>query len=161
LSPEAPLQRLQDVGIAAAMRDSSWLYPVVETTHILGFIVLVGTVVMFDLRLLGFSRRISVRLLASHLLPWSLAALLLIVPAGLLMFLAEAEALVSNPAFVLKMMLLLLAAGNALLFHAGAFRSAAAWDSNVSAPRAAKVHAVLSMMLWTAIVACGRAIAYV
>ena len=68
------------------MRDSMWLYPAVETVHIVGFIILVGSVIMFDLRVLGLSRRVPVSMLARHLLPWGASALILIVPAGLLMF---------------------------------------------------------------------------
>jgi hypothetical protein len=161
LTPETPLERLQDVAIAVTMRDSLWLYPLVETAHILGFIVLVGAVAMFDLRVLGLSKRIPVRLLAAHLLPWSLAALIVIVPAGFLMFLADAAAMVSNRAFVLKMILLCLAAGNATAFHLGPFRSATDWDTNVPSPVSARMHAVASLLLWAGIVACGRAIAYV
>jgi hypothetical protein len=161
LTPETPLQQLEQVGIAVAMRDSLWLYPTVQTVHILGFVLLVGAVVLFDLRLLGVSKRVSVRLLAGHLLPWAVLSLLLIVPAGLLMFLADASALVSNPAFVLKMCLLMVAAFNAAAFHLGPYRSASAWDTNVPAPRAAKFHALVSIALWSAIVICGRAIAYV
>jgi hypothetical protein len=161
LSPETPLERLQEVGIAVAMRESLWLYPVVETLHILGFIVLVGSVVMFDLRLLGLSRRIPVRLLAAHLLPWSLASLALIVPAGLLLFLTDADSLVSNRAFIIKMVLLMAAVGNAIAFHLGPFRTAANWDITLPAPPRARLHAVVSLLIWTAVVTCGRAIAYV
>ena len=161
MTPPLFLVRLQEVGVAVAMRDSEWLYPAVETIHILGFIILVGAVAMFDLRVLGISRRIPVRLLAAHLLPWSVASLVLVVPAGLLMFLADAAALIDNPAFVLKMTLLLLAVANALSFHLGPFRSVAAWDSNIPAPAAARAHALLSLVLWIMIVACGRGIAYV
>ena len=158
---ETPFERLQDVGIAVAMRESLWLYPAVQTLHILGFVVLVGSVVMFDLRLLGLSRRIPVRLLAAHLLPWSLVSLLLIVPTGLLLFLTEAGTLISNRAFLVKMILLMTAASNASAFHLGTFRSAAAWDITVAAPVAAKLHAVASLLIWAAVLTCGRAIAYV
>jgi len=162
MSPGAELLRaLEDGGVGAAMRDSMWLYPVVETLHIIGFIVLVGAVIMFDLRVLGLSKRVPVRLLASHLLPWGALALVLIVPAGLLMFASDASALVSNRAFVLKMLLLMLAGTNAAAFHLGAFRTAERWDQGVSAPLAARLHAGASLVIWLAIVACGRMIAYV
>ena len=75
------------------MRESLWLFPAVETAHIIGFSVLVGTVVAFDLRVLGLSKSISVRVLARHLLPWSVGALVVIVPTGLLLFLAQASGL--------------------------------------------------------------------
>ena len=161
LTPETPIERLQEVGIAIAMRESLWLYPAVQTLHIFGFAVLVGSIVMFDLRLLGLSKRIPVRLLAAHLLPWSLGSLILVVPAGLLLFLTDAGSLISNRAFVLKMLLLTGAAINATAFHLGVFRAAAAWDITLPAPAAAKVHAVISLLIWAAVLTCGRAIAYV
>lgn len=161
MSPGTELLRaLEGGGVGAAMRDSMWLYPVVETIHIIGFIILVGSVIMFDLRVLGLSKRVPVRLLAAHLLPWSALALILIVPAGLLMFASDASNLISNRAFVLKMMLLMLAGANAAAFHMGSFRTAARWDQGVTAPVAARLHAAASLLLWIGIVTCGRMIAY-
>jgi hypothetical protein len=154
------LDALEQGGLAQAMRDSMWLYPAVETVHIVGFIILVGAVIMFDLRVLGLSKRVPVRMLAGHLLPWGAAALVLIVPAGLLMFSSDAGNLVSNRAFVLKMLLLMFAGTNAAAFHMGVFRTAAKWDQGVVAPMAARVHAGVSVLLWLAIVTCGRMIAY-
>lgn len=157
---DALLGALEEGGIASAMRDSLLLYPLVETVHIIGFSVLVGAVVMFDLRILGISKRIPVRLLARHLLPWSVGALLLIVPTGTLMFASEATDLVSNRAFVVKMLLLMLAGANSAAFHLGAFRDAEHWDQNTPAPLGAKLHAVASMLIWAGVIACGRMIAY-
>ena len=155
------LDAFEHGGMAQAMRDSMWLYPAVETVHIVGFIILVGSVILFDLRVLGLSRRVPVRMLASHLLPWGAAALILIVPAGLLMFSSDAVNLVGNRAFVLKMLLLMLAGTNAAAFHMGIFRTAEKWDQGVTAPITARLHAAVSLLLWLAIVTCGRMIAYV
>ncbi len=157
---DALLGALEAGSIASAMRDSLWLYPLVETVHIVGFSILVGAVVMFDLRILGVSKRISVRLLARHLLPWSIGALLLIVPSGTLMFASEATDLVDNQAFVVKMLLLMLAGTNAAAFHLGSFRSAELWDQNMPAPAGANLHALASMLIWVGVIACGRLIAY-
>jgi hypothetical protein len=154
------LDALEHGGIAEAMRNSMWLYPAVETVHIVGFIILVGAVILFDLRVLGLSRRVPVRMLAGFLLPWGAAALVLIVPAGLLMFSSDAGNLVGNRAFVLKMLLLMLAGTNAAAFHMGVFRTAHQWDQGVIAPIAARLHAAISLLLWIAIVTCGRLIAY-
>lgn len=154
------LDALEQGGLAEAMRDSMWLYPAVETVHIVGFTILVGAVIMFDLRVLGLSKRVPVRMLASHLLPWGATALVLIVPAGLLMFSSDAGNLVSNRAFVLKMLLLMLAGANAAAFHMGVFRTAPQWDHGVTAPLAARLHAAASLLIWLAIVTCGRMIAY-
>src|SRR3546814_15998926 len=84
--PQGWLDQLEGSSLALAMRGELWLYPLVEVVHIIGFSLLVGAVVMFDLRVLGVSKDIAVTALACHLLPWALAALLLIVPAGLMRF---------------------------------------------------------------------------
>lgn len=155
------LRAVEQNVLAVAMRGELWLYPAVEVLHICGFVTLVGAAVMFDLRLLGCSRAMSVRGLARHLLPWSCAALLVIVPTGLMMFSAHAGELVDNRAFVLKLTLLMLAGTNAAAFHAGVFRSAAKWDRDAGVPLGARLHAAASLVLWAAIIACGRLIAYV
>ncbi len=155
------LRAVEQSAPAAAMRGDLWLYPAVEILHICGIVVLVGSVIMFDLRVLGFSRGLSVRELARHLLPWSCAALLVIVPTGLLMFSAHAGEFVDNRAFVLKLTLLMFALTNAAAFHLGVFRSAATWERGVRAPLGSRLHAAGSLILWIAIIACGRLIAYV
>jgi hypothetical protein len=157
---DALVGALEESGIGSAMRESLWMFPLVETVHIIGFSILVGAVIMFDLRLLGLSKRISIRLLARHLLPWSFAALLLIVPTGLMMFSSEATDLVGNRAFVVKMLLLMLAAANATAFHLGAFRDVELWDQNAAAPAGAKLHALASILIWACVITCGRMIAY-
>ena len=120
--------------------------------------MLVGAVAMFDLRLLGLGRALPVHALARHLLPWSWAALLLIVPSGLRMFSTQPE-LLDNTAFLLKLALIGAAGGNALAFHIGPWQSAAHWPDKP--PRRARLHAALSLLLWIAVIACGRLLAYV
>ena len=142
------------------MREELWLYPSVEIVHIVGFAILVGSIVMFDLRVLGLSRQISVRALARHLLPWTLGALALIVPTGLLMFSAHASDFIANRAFQVKMALLLAAGINAAIFHTGPYRTVDAWDTNEPAPLAAKVSVAASILIWISVIACGRLLAY-
>lgn len=161
VDPGAPLAAIERLPLALAMRHDLWLYPVVEIVHIAGFVTLVGSIIVFDLRLLGLSRTLSVRALAHHVLPWSIGALVLIVPTGLLMFIAHAGELIGNPAFITKMSLLFCAGINAALFHAGAFRDAGAWDSGVAAPMVARLHALASLLIWLGVLACGRLLAYV
>ena len=152
---------VEQSALATAMRQELWLYPAVEILHIWGFVVLVGSIAMFDLRLLGLSRGISVRLLSRHLLPWTLGALLVIVPTGLMMFMAHAGEFISNRAFVLKLTLIFAAGINAAAFHLGSFRTVQQWDSGASAPAAAKLHATLSLLIWMGVIACGRLLAYI
>ena len=156
-----PIAALEGMPLAVAMRHDLWLYPMVEIVHIFGFVVLVGSIVVLDLRLLGFSRSISARALSRHILPWTFGALVLIVPTGLLMFMAHASDLVDNRAFQVKLGLITLAGLNAALFHTGAFRSFAQWDQNVSMPAAVKAHAGASLMIWAGVISCGRLLAYV
>lgn len=146
--------------LSQAMRYSLWLYPIVEIVHIVGFVVLVGAVAMFDLRLLGFSRHVSVQALARHLLPWSIASLVLIVPAGLMLFSAHPHEFAESFVFLLKLSLIAAAGLNALLFHSFAYRSVDDWDRNRSAPPIARLHALASLALWIAVISCGRLLAY-
>jgi len=151
---------IETTALAIAMRQWLWLYPAVEVVHIFGFVVLVGAAVMFDLRLLGLTRMLPVTGFALHHLRWARLALVLVVPSGLLMFAAHASEMATNPAFRLKLVFIGLAGLNAAVFHRGIFRSVAAWDLNTPAPAAAKVAAVLSLLLWGTVITCGRLLAY-
>ena len=160
--PEGPawLVALETSGFAQAMRHWLWLYPIVEIVHILGFVLLIGAAVMFDLRLLGISARIPVSDLARHLLPWSRVGLLAVAVSGISMFSAHATEWIANPAFWVKLSLIALAGLNAWTFHRFTFPSVAAWDRHASAPAAARVSAVASLALWAGVVTCGRLLAY-
>ena len=151
---------IEALPIARFLRETWWAFPAVEIVHIVGFVILLGAVVMFDLRVLGLSRSISVRALARHLLPWSWAALLLIVPSGLLMFMARASELVASGVFQWKMGLLLAAFGNAAWFLTGPYQSVKHWDTGVGAPLLAQLSVALSLVLWLGVLACGRLMAY-
>ena len=157
----AAAQALEATTLAGAMRHSLWLYPIVETLHIAGFVVLVGSVAMLDLRLLGFSRTTSVRGLARHVLPWTWTALLVVVPTGFAMFSTHAVEFLDNPALRIKLVLIVFAGLNAAAFHFGVYRGAPAWDRNQPVPGAARWAAALSLVLWLGVIACGRFIAYV
>ena len=147
-------------GLGEAMRRSEWLYPIVEIFHITGFVILVGAVVMFDLRVLGFGRELPVSALARHLLRWSWAALALVLPAGVMMFTAHATEFATNPAFQVKLALLALAVTNVGFFHLGPYRTVRAWEGSAEAPGTARAAAALSIAIWIAVIICGRLIAY-
>ncbi|RJG27482.1 hypothetical protein [Massilia cavernae] len=151
---------LEATPLAAAMRGSTWMYPIVEIFHITGFAILVGSVALFDLRVLGFARALPVQALARHLLPWAVASLGLIVPAGLMMFSAHPHDFAGNPVFQLKLSLIALAGLNAAWFHLGVYRGAASWNTQVAAPPLARVQAAASLAIWIAVICCGRLLAY-
>jgi hypothetical protein len=159
-----PLGGLEASGLGQAMRQWLWLYPAVETLHIVGIALLFGSIAVLDLRLLGFSRGIPVKRLARHVLPWTAASFLLIVPSGLMMFTAHASDFISSPVFVLKMCLIMAAGLNAALFHTMVFPSVEVWDSEemrkLPPPPSARVSAAASLLIWICVIACGRLLAY-
>ena len=132
----------------------------IAVAHIAALATFVGTVVAFDLRVLGLTRSLPVRVLARHLLPWSAAAWLVILPSGVALFTAHATELIGHRPFQLKMALLLAAGMNAAAFHTGPYRTVAAWDSGATAPWSARICAIVSLLLWLGVIACGRLVAH-
>ena len=161
MTPAAgPLGSLEASGLGQAMRQWLWLYPSVEIVHIAGIGLLFGSIAVLDLRLLGFSRSIPARRLARHVLPWTAGSFLLIVPSGLMMFIAHATDFISSPVFLIKMGLIMAAGLNAALFHTLVFGRSAAWEVGAPPPAAARISAAASLLLWVAVIACGRLLAY-
>jgi hypothetical protein len=162
--PGGPLGALEASGLGQAMRQWLWLYPSVEVVHLVGIALLFGSIVVLDLRLLGLSRHIPVRMLARHVLPWTAASFLLIIPSGLLMFMAHASEFVESEVFILKLLLIMAAGLNAALFHAITFRTADVWDTEemrkLPPPPSARLAGALSLVLWISVIACGRLLAY-
>ena len=158
------LGAIEASGLGQAMRQWMWLYPAVETVHIVGIGLLFGSIAVLDLRLIGFSRGISVKTLASHVLPWTAASFLLIIPSGLMMFTAHAGDFISSPVFLTKMCLILAGGLNAALFHAITFPSVGVWDAEemrkLPPPPSARIAGAASLLLWIAVIACGRLLAY-
>ena len=156
----SPTGAIEMSALGQAMRQSLWLYPAVETVHIVGLALLVGSIAVLDLRLLGLSRSIPVRRLAAHVLPWTIGSFALILPSGLAMFAAHAGDYIDSPVFVLKMCLILAAAANAAAFHLAWFPGVASWDADAKPPRAVRAMGALSLVLWVSVIACGRLLAY-
>jgi len=148
--------------VGSSVRESLWLFPAIETVHLLGMAALVGTITVFDLRLLGWiMRRERVSELARRLLPWTWLAFLVQVATGIALFLSEAAKVYTNPAFRLKIVLILLAGLHALIFHKIVYRDVATWDEGEVLPMGAKVSGLVSLLLWVGIVAAGRFIGFV
>jgi hypothetical protein len=163
-APGGALGALEASGLGQAMRQWLWLYPTVEIVHIVGIGLLFGSIAVLDLRLLGVSRHIPVRNLARHVLPWTAASFILIIPSGLLMFTAHATEFIDSGIFVLKMLLIMAAGVNAALFHTITFRTADVWDSEemrkLPPPPSARAAGAISLVLWISVIACGRLLAY-
>jgi hypothetical protein len=138
-----------------------WLYPAANVGHIVSLAFLAGAVAIMDVRLLGgFAATVPAVILA-RARPAALGAFAGMAVTGFVLFAAEASHLAVNPVFRLK--LLLVGAGliNAALFELWARRAAVAdLPARAPMPRAAKAAGLLSLAIWLAVAACGRAIAY-
>jgi hypothetical protein len=155
-------QWLEQTSTGTTIRESLWLFPIIETVHIFGIILLVGATSILDLRLMGFAfRDESVSKLAGRFIPWALAGFLIQVTTGLLLFSSEATKMYVNAGFKVKMLLILIAGINALVFHSVAYQSVGKWEHDPVGPLSARAAGLISILLWFGIVAAGRWIAYV
>jgi hypothetical protein len=154
-------QWLYATHFGTAIRESTYAFPIIETIHTLGIMVLVGTVSVLGLRLLGVSmKQAPVSRLFSQILPWTWSGFVVMVITGILLFASEARDDYANNAFRLKLALLLLVGVNPLIFHTTIFKSVQTWDLAKVTPLRARVAAVLSLCLWAGIIVTGRLIAY-
>lgn len=155
-------QWLDQKAVGSGIRQSVWLFPALETIHLLGMAALVATITALDLRLMGVAaRQQPVSKMAARLIPWAWLAFAVQVVTGVLLFSSEAVKIYGNPAFRLKMLLLLLAGGQALIFQTLVSSKLPAWDDRPSLPFAAKIIGVSSMLLWLGVVTAGRFIGFV
>ena len=154
-------QWLDSTRLNAAMRMSGWFFPAFDVIHTLGIVLVAGTIMFVDLRLLGLILRGEpVAVVVQRMVPWTLRSFALMLVTGALLFTSEPVKLYHSPAFRLKLLFLLLAGLNALVFHTTIYRDAAHWDCAAPAPLRARAAGLLSLALWIAIIAAGRAIAY-
>jgi hypothetical protein len=155
------LQLLEASGLATRIRDSLWLFPLIESTHVLGLALVLGTISVIDLRLLGLaSTQRSFQRMASEILKWTWAAFALTALTGTLMFTTNARVYYHNFFFRMKLLLLLLAGINILVFELTAGRTIHRWDKAPSAPPAGKAVAALSLAIWIGVIFMGRLIGF-
>ena len=143
--------------VAAAVRESGWLFPTIETVHVAALVTVVGTIVIVDLRLLGLAsadRPISA--LSAEVLPFTWGAFLVAFTTGFLMFASSAVTYAANAPFRIKMALLLTAGLNMAGFHFLTHRGAGRWDQTRSPPVPVKLAGAASLLLWIGIIAAGR-----
>jgi hypothetical protein len=152
---------LYNTRMAAAIRTSTWLFPTIESLHVLAITIVVGTVSMFDLRLLGAAYRDrSITEMHEEIMPWTWASFAVAVIAGSLMFSSDALNYYEDTPFRLKMLALLLVGLNAAIFEFGAFRSVEKWNQKEKTPLAAKFAGGISLVLWVLVVGFGRWIGF-
>jgi hypothetical protein len=153
---------LEQTPVGACVRQSSWLFPAIETLHLLGMAVLVASVAAFDLRLMGLAMRgVHVSELARRLFPWAWRAFVVQLVSGGLLFSSEATRMVVNPAFRIKLILIGLGGIHAFVFRSIACRDMPEWDANHPTPWKGKVAGAVSILIWVGVVAAGRWIGFI
>ena len=141
--------------------ESLYVWPLLESTHVLSLGLFVGTAVMNDLRLLGWTmREVPVSEVTGRLLPWTRIGFAVMLTTGLLLFYSSPVRYYHNIFFRFKVLLLIVAGLNAFVFHRGIHRRVAEWDNDTQLPRAARVAGAVSLIAWALIVVSGRLIAY-
>jgi hypothetical protein len=154
-------QILYDSHFGTMIRESDNAFSVIESVHVLSITLLVGTIAILDLRMLGLVlREIRVSRIACAVLPLTWAGFALMLTSGFLLFWAEAAKNYLNPAFRVKMVLLLLVGLNPLIFHTTVYRRVAEWEIEHQSPWRARAAACVSILLWSGVIVAGRAIAY-
>jgi len=147
--------------VGEGIRESVWVFPIVEGTHLLGIALSVGLLCWFDLRLLGFVFKDQpVSKVWQKVMPVAFVGFALMFITGLLLFWAEALSAYHSVHFWIKIVLLILAGANALRFETTAHRNMAEWDLAPVPPLQARVTGAISLILWMAIIITGRTMAY-
>jgi hypothetical protein len=137
----------------AALKSSAYAYPLLEVAHIAALAVVFGTIVIVDMRIMGQLKQLDLHALVKAVLPYTLCAFLVSVATGLTLFTMRISDLIANPMFIAKICLLFSAGTNAAILHA---RGALNANSLVT-----RTQAMLSILIWLAVIFCGRWIAYV
>lgn len=157
----ALLSWLEATSLATRIRESLFLFPLLESVHVIGLALVFGTIGIIDLRLLGIaSSDRPFKRMASDILKWTWGAFALTALTGSLMFITNAGVYYHNFYFRTKMALLVLAAVNMLSFELTLGRSAHRWDRATAAPPAGRAVAVLSLVIWISVIFAGRLIGF-
>lgn len=154
-------QWLYDTAFAETIRASGYAFPWFESVHVLAIVLVLGSIVVVDLRLLGVaSLGRPVKQLVGEVLPITWVAFAIAVITGAALFTSNAVEYIRNTPFQMKMLLMLLAGLNMLVFHFVTYRSVAEWNEGATPPAAARLAGGISVALWIAIVAFGRWIGF-
>ena len=155
------LEAIQATPWAVKIAESGFLFPTIETVHVLALTLVIGSISMVDLRLLGRSSHRGVKELSEEVLPWTWIAFVVAVISGALMFSSAAVKYAYMPQFQVKLLLILLAGINMLAFHFLTYRSVASWNHDSITPPSARLAGTLSLVFWIGVVTLGRWVGFV
>jgi hypothetical protein len=151
----------EDSGLADNIRENDLLFPLIESVHVLAISLVVGSIFVVDLRLLGLaSIRRPVGRVIDGILPLAWSAFAVAVASGSLLFISNATKYLANGYFVAKLFLILAAGLNMVVFHFVSAKDLPKWENEPAPPLPARLAGGLSILLWVAVVACGRWIGF-
>ena len=152
---------LQAAPLSVIIRESDWVFPTIESVHVIAFVLVVGSITVVDLRLIGVaSRGRPADELISELLPITWVSFAFAAIAGGLLFIAKPVTYTQNFFFLGKMALLFLAGLNMAAFHLFVHKRLVQRPRNEPHPLAARACGLVSLALWVGVVACGRWIGF-
>ena len=155
------IEWLASTSWSIALRESLYLYPWIESAHVLFIAIFFGTLLFVDLRLSGYAfKKLSISEMNRKVLPLSIIGFILMTFTGFLLFYAIPIRNYQNLFFRIKMFLMILAGINALYFHWKMNQESKVWDSNSFIPFSMRCSAALSLCLWSLVIISGRMIAY-
>ncbi len=144
-----------------ALHESFYMYPLIETTHVLAIFLFAGSISMVDLRLLGRGfTDTPVSEMTRRMLPWTVIGFIVLLITGALLFYAIPVRSYHSLWFRLKVLLLVVAAVNVWWLHRRIQRDCERWDSDPVPPRNARIAAAVSLLMWAGVIVAGRMIAY-
>ncbi len=151
----------EDSGLADNIRENDVLFPLIESVHVLSICLVVGSILVVDLRLLGLaSTNRPVSRITSGILPLTWSAFAVAVASGLLLFISNATKYLENGYFVAKIFLICAAGLNMAVFHAISAKDLPRWENEAALPLPARLAGGLSILLWVSVVTCGRWIGF-
>lgn len=152
---------LASTGWSIALHESLYMYPLVETAHVLALLLFVGTLTFVDLRLLGWVfREIPVSEVTARLIPWTIGGFVIVAATGALLFYAIPIRTYLSIFFRIKVVVLIAAGVNTVRFHRHMSHGKVEWDHDPKPPGRARVVGAVSLLSWATIIVMGRMIAY-
>jgi hypothetical protein len=143
--------------ISAAIRNTNWMFPAIEAVHIVALAMLLGAILMLDLRLFGLTLRARpVRQIANELQPFTVVSLVIILISGFLLFASEAVKCYASAPFQVKMSFLFAA----IVFHFTVYARVTKAEAANAIPPWGKLAAAVSIVLWLGVGLGGRAIGF-
>jgi hypothetical protein len=156
------IQAINDSAFSSSVRDAFWVFPSIETVHVVAIVFVLGSITRLDLRLMGLvwqDRPVSE--VSQEMLPWTWTSFVVAAIFGLMLWASKPFDYFGIAFFDMKMLLILLAGINMLLFQFGVFRTVGAWDRDPIPPPAVRIAGAASMSFWVCVLICGRLIGFV